>query len=199
MSNIFEPFALLPDELQKEALREGEIRLQAQLQIAAAADQRALTWGGLLVAAATGALGGGLALVSNRTPDYILGVIAIAFSASIMSAAWKALSTVQPGQFCLPGNKPGSWLPSEWNCIGSISRKIAEARIEQAEHLTNQITENAESARDRATSMATSFRGAYRTIRVSGAILVVVLIFRCLKQYAEFDIWSLALAFIYQL
>lgn len=182
MSNPFESFALLPDELQKEALREGELRLGAQLQVATAADQRALTWGGLLVAAATGALGGGLALIGKSDPDYLLGSIAILFAACMMAAAWKALVTVQPGQFCLPGNRPVNWLPAEWDCTGSDRRKTHNARMDQAEQLSRHIAENAENARRRAAFMSTSFKMALRTMQAGGIALAAVLVFRVVQN-----------------
>lgn len=109
MINNFKSFSTLPEQLQVEALREGEARMQAQLAVATAADQRALTWGGLLVAAATGAIGGGLALIGKSTPDYVLGLLAVGFSFAMMIAAWHSLQTVQPGQFCLP-RQPSSQL-----------------------------------------------------------------------------------------
>ena len=63
MGNTFETFSDLPDELQLEALREGEMLLQAQLTVATAADQRALTWGGLLLTGASATLGGAFAML----------------------------------------------------------------------------------------------------------------------------------------
>lgn len=152
--------------------------MQAQLAIATAADQRALTWGGLLVAAATGAIGGGLALIGKSSPDYVLGLLAVGFSFAMMIAAWHSLQTVQPGQFCLPGNRPANWLPENWECIGTEGRMLQQARREQAEHLSNQIAENAENARKRALKMASSFKLAKITLFVSGLILLAIIVAR---------------------
>lgn len=182
MSNDFETFLELPEELQREALREGEARLQAQLNIATAADQRALTWGALLVAAATGALGGGLALVSKEKPDYILGLLAVFFAAAMMVAAWSALSTVQPAKFCLPGNRPVNWLPAEWDCVGSERKKIARARVDQAVQMSKHIKENAENARIRADRMALSFRLAKVALWLSGLLLLAIIVVRFTDQ-----------------
>ncbi|MGB3317834.1 MAG: hypothetical protein WA978_04085 [Sphingopyxis granuli] len=182
MSNNYEAFSELPEELQREALREGELRLHAQLAIATAADQRALTWGGLLVAAATGALGGGLALVSKERPDYILGLLAVFFAVAMMVAAWSALATVQPAKFCLPGNRPANWLPSDWDCAGSEKRKIQRARIDQAKQMSDHIAENAEAARIRAKDMARSFLWARWALWVSGAFLLGIIAVRFVTQ-----------------
>lgn len=182
MSNNYEAFSELPEELQREALREGELRLHAQLGVATAADQRALTWGGLLVAAATGALGGGLALVSKERPDYILGLLAVFFAVAMMVAAWSALATVQPAKFCLPGNRPVNWLPSDWDCVGSDKRKIQRARIDQAKQMSEHIAENAETARIRAKEMARSFLWARRALWVSGTVLLGIIVLRIATQ-----------------
>jgi len=178
MSNNFDSFSYLPEPLQLEAIREGEARMQAQLLVATAADQRALTWGGLLVAAATGALGGGLTLISKSEPDYCLGLLAIAFSFSMVVAAWKALQTVQPKEFCLPGNRPANWLPEQWDCVGSERRKLSQGRREQAEHLSNQITDNAEYAKERAIQMRSSFQIAKYTLYFSIGISLIVILLR---------------------
>lgn len=69
MSNKFDSFTDLPERLQVEALREGEMLLQAQLTIASAADQRGLTWGGLLLTGATAAIGAGVALLFKKGPN----------------------------------------------------------------------------------------------------------------------------------
>lgn len=189
MSNAFDSFPSLPETLQLEALREGEARLQAQLQIATAADQRALTWGGLLVAAATGALGAGLALIGKAEPDYGLGLLAIGFSFSLMVSAWTALQSVQPDRFGLPGNSPANWLPDEWECLGSDRRKILRARREQAEQMSSQIAHNAASAKSRAEAMARSYRIARRTLLIGGLVLIAVMIQRNFGPNL-YDIWQ---------
>lgn len=189
MSNDFESFSALPEELQREAIREGEVRLQAQLSIATAADQRALTWGGILVAAATGALGGGLALISKDRPDYALGLFALFFAAAMTMSAWAALSTVQPTKFCLPGNLPINWLPAEWGCVGTDGNKMRQARIEQAEQMSRHIKENAENARSRAMKMAKSFTLARRAIWTSGLLLLGTLLWRAAeKQTGQIEV-----------
>lgn len=77
MSKSFDTFSDLPIALQQEALREGERLLDAQFTAAIAADQRALTWAGFLIAAATAALGGGVALFNKNPVDPLLGYASI--------------------------------------------------------------------------------------------------------------------------
>lgn len=174
----FERFSDLPIPLQKEAIREGEARLAAQLQVASAADSRALTWGGLLTAATTASLGAGLALVTKETPDYPLAILALFVSASLLVASERALSTVRPTEFCMPGNTPSHWLPSAWPCVGSDSNKEAVARREQAEALANDIARNSRAAASRAAKMRDSFSLAYHSIGFGGVGLFGIFVFR---------------------
>lgn len=178
MRNEFESFKTLPVELQKEALREGELRLAAQFATASAADQRALTWGGLLIAAATASLGGGIALLTKTPPDVGLALLALAFAGAILRAAWLALSTVVPASFALPGNHPCSWLPDQWECSGTDGVKIAQARAEQADHIDACITENRDYAEANGRIMRRSFTWALWTVLVSSVAFGAVLAYR---------------------
>lgn len=130
MGNNFDSFSDLPEKLQAEALREGEMLLQAQLSVASAADQRALTWSGLLLTGATAALGGAFALLFNDPPDPALPYLALLFAGALFIAAWLSISTVAPRLFCMPGNRPGLWLPESWDCVGDDGTKLTQARRE---------------------------------------------------------------------
>lgn len=161
MGNTFETFSDLPDELQLEALREGEMLLQAQLTVATAADQRALTWGGLLLTGASATLGGAFAMLFKKAPDMGLIYLAVLFAAALFIAAWLAISTVAPRLYCMPGNYPDSWLPEHWDCVGDAKSKLQQARRDQAAQLDKFIRENAASAKTRAKRMHGSFGFAF--------------------------------------
>lgn len=131
--------------------------LQAQLSIATAADQRGLTWGGLLLTGATAALGGGVALLLKKSADQTLSYLALLLAGGLFISAWLAISTVKPKLFCLPGNTPGSWLPSAWDCFGTDKEKVQKARRDQAAQLDKFIQDNAETAKTSAGRMKWSF------------------------------------------
>lgn len=178
MRNNFESFKTLPKSLQDEALREGEARIQAQFAAAGAADQRALTWGGFLIAAATAALGGGVALITKETPDFSLAILALLLAAALLRAAWLAISTALPVSFDFPGNSPSSWLPEAWACVGSDEDKIAQARTDQAQHLSEAITSNRLYADQNGQAMRKSFRWALISVSVGAFIFGALLIHR---------------------
>ena len=75
--------------------------------------------------------------------------------------------------FCLPGNRPGLWLPEKWDCVGTVRVKIAQSRKEQAIHLDKMICENARSAKSNAILMEWSFKMAFFTVFASGVVLLV--------------------------
>lgn len=164
--------------MQREAIREGELRLEAQLQIATAADQRALTWGGLLVAATTAALGGGIALATKDAPDYPLAFLAIFFAGSLTWASWGALSTTRPAKFHVPGNLPANWLPDDHQPRAREEVRLKWSRKEQAECLQDAIAANALAAEDRARLMLRSFGIAKWTIAAGGCLLLMILAIR---------------------
>jgi hypothetical protein len=146
----FSRFAELPSDLQREAIREGEELLSAQLDVASDADRRALSWIGFILTAAIAALAAGFTLVTKEPRNFQLGSLALTVGVLLLSAAWLAILSVKPEQFCLPGSDPENWLPSEWDCTGDESEKIGRAYQEQAFLLSIRIKDNMGSAARRA-------------------------------------------------
>lgn len=146
----FERFSELPLTLQLEAIREGEERLRAQLEVATAADARALNLTAMLIAAATASLGVGVAFLTGNSPDYGIALVALGFTALTLRSARTASSAIVPTVFCLPGNSPAHWLPHNWDCSGNERRVVERGRKEQAEALADAIGRNAAQADERA-------------------------------------------------
>jgi hypothetical protein len=139
--NPYDDLRTLDDEVLKEVVREGEARLLAQLQIATAADQRALTLAGFQITAGTAALAGGAALMTADAPDRALASIALLFALAILTAAGIALWTVMPRKFKTPGNQPLNWRTDRWRWPQK-GFDIKSARVEQAACLEEQIEAN---------------------------------------------------------
>lgn len=93
----------------QEIIRQAELHLAAQLTAAIAADQRATAILSMTIAAATGGLGGGVALMMGDKPNYVLGPSAIALGTCLMVAAWFFLESLKPVAFEFSGNWPHSW------------------------------------------------------------------------------------------
>lgn len=178
MRKNFDSFNDLPVSLQKEAIREGEMLLDTQFTAATAADQRALTWAGFLIAAATAALGGGVALFNGRHPDLVLGYGSILFGIATLKPAWTAIATVRPSKFGFPGNRPANWLPEEWNCVGTAKDKEQAARTDQARHLDACICDNRDAAEANAKAMHRSFEWALWSVVVAGVVLLAIVTHR---------------------
>lgn len=178
MSNDFASFGELPQPLMQIAIEEGEARLQAQLTVANAADQRAISWARLHIATITASLGAAITLIGKSEPDYFLAVFAVGFALCMIAAAWTALTTVKPSKFSLPGNDPECWLPEEWNCTGDEPEKLRQARIEQARDITNSIHKNREAASRRAELMHRSYDYAMAGAIIGGAGVTLTLLAR---------------------
>ena len=87
----------------------ADLRLQAQLAAAVAADQRALVFAGFLVAASA-ALGGAAATVLTGTSlDHYLGKVAFIAACGMLAAMACALVAARPARWFFAGAQPSDW------------------------------------------------------------------------------------------
>lgn len=173
--NTFDQIRSFPEDVQREIIREAEARLQAQLVVSMAADQRALTLAGFQIASVTAALGGGMVLVFNgKMPELLLAVSI--FIVSFLVSAFKSIDSVRPSEFCFPGNRPGNWLPDQWEGYKTHDLDMVQARVEQSKHLNKMILENAESAMRSAKSVQFSIDIMFWSTVLSAIITLLILL-----------------------
>lgn len=122
---------------------EGEAKLQAQLSVATASDQRAISFLGFLVGAATAVIGASVALLLSNTPNFALICIAYLYAAALITASSKAVKVFKPKAFSFPGNEPENWLTTQWNFEKNSERSIKHALVEQCYTLNQAIKKNA--------------------------------------------------------
>lgn len=140
--NRVSELSTLKIEVLQEVVREGELMLAAQLAVASAADQRAMTLAGLLIAGATASAGGVVAMLLGDSPNWNIALVGSAYAAAAITIAGFALWSARPGRFSFPGNEPASWHPEQWQ-IGALGpHTIHQARVEQAVNLQSQIKKN---------------------------------------------------------
>ena len=96
-------------ELSRTVLRQGELRLQAQLQVALASDQRAIVLVTLLATAAAAAIGFSAAWFDAAPTKAALGSGALAAGACFLAAAWVCGLAARPQKFGLVGAQPDKW------------------------------------------------------------------------------------------
>lgn len=106
-----------------EIIREAESLLDEQRTVAVAADQRAVTFAGLLVAA-IGAMVGAVASLGGHAPKAIVLV-----ATTISVAAGLALWSARPTEWKFRGNAPSQWTP---DIIGE--REMHASMAEMAMH-----------------------------------------------------------------
>ena len=120
--------------LIREACREGEAKLGAQVAIATSADQRATVLAGIYVAAATGVVAG---LLATSRGGIVLIVAAASAAAAFLIGALLCLKAPLPVIFWMPGNDPSQWYQDI-----EESKPEHEALGEQLVHYDKHIKEN---------------------------------------------------------
>jgi hypothetical protein len=129
-----------PDERERVAatiLRQGELRLDAQLQLAIASDQRATTLAGIYAAVATALLGWSGWLTT--TPDGS-AALAAAFSTTavlLLVAASLCIYVARPMGIATVGAKPETWTDN-----GALDRSPEEAFLKEAKNYDEYISDN---------------------------------------------------------
>lgn len=176
--NKFEPLRRLPQDVLNEVVREGEIRLTAQLQMASSADQRALTIAGFEIAAATASLGGGIALAVGSNADLWLSLVAVVFAMAMAFSAREAVLSARPQKFHAPGNSPTGWLPENWLDGATKGYDLTQAKIEQAACLDEAIMGNALDMDAAGARVRKSLTWSIATVGLAAMILLGTLISR---------------------
>jgi hypothetical protein len=178
--NDARPLLGLDDKVLQEVVREGELKLQAQLSIAASADQRALTIIGFQSTILAAVIAGSTALALSSKPDNALVLIGYFFATALLVAAFLALHSIKPKSFTYPGNRPGCWLPDLWLRPESEpdARNIRSARVEQCICLENAICANQLDIEYAAKRVKWSLNLSLITTAVTSVIVAIHLIVR---------------------
>lgn len=131
------------EKLSHEMIRSGEDYVRVQIELATAADQRAVALGGILAGAASVVLG--FAVTDSGNLDIFGYVLCIALSFGLSVAAGMAFYSARPVLLESFGNVPSSWyddLENDKPFIEAI-REIAEYLDSAAKHNEIVITKNA--------------------------------------------------------
>ncbi len=123
------------ERLAEMVLRQGEIKVQAQLQIALAADQRASTFAGIYTAISIAAFGASAAVFQAGAVGLIAGGLAVAVVSLI--AAYLCLGVAQPTRFHIAGNRPDNW----WS-DGVRDRALDECLERESQNYDRHIEHN---------------------------------------------------------
>lgn len=155
------------DDLIREATRNGEERLRIQMQIALAADQRAVSLGGILAAAASVVLG--FLLTDTNRLDGATSYICLFLSVGLCTASMLAFYSVRPVSMRFAGNKP-----SYWRDDIESDKPIIDAISEQMLHIDKAIDVNETVINSNAKAFGWAMATAAGTIAISVISGVVV-------------------------
>jgi len=125
------------DELARVVLAQGEIRLQAQLQIALAADQRAMVLAGICAATATAFLGAAVVAFGQETPQRALGMAALGIVIVFGVAGGLAAYVARPAKFWLAGGRPKNW----WEG-GVLDKPLSASLVTESLNYDERIEKN---------------------------------------------------------
>jgi hypothetical protein len=169
----FEQFLNFKQDILAEIVREGEIKLNAQLAVATAADQRALTISGFQIAALTALIGGVAALLLSETPNVYIVVVGFFQISAFLLSAFKAIASARPQLFSFPGNEPENWFAADWHFNGLVesTATLEKAKVEQAFCLNNAIKSNVKTMENSTNQIKLSIDIMFWSILCSAVLL----------------------------
>lgn len=118
MSNAREVFSV-------EVLRQGELLLQAQLELATAADQRSMTLLGITAGGAVAMLAASASLFAADGGTNSLPVALMVASVPLLVSAVLAIRATRPVGFAVPGTRANLLLPSSDFPIDQVRLELA--------------------------------------------------------------------------
>jgi hypothetical protein len=130
------PYAKAPEAKLSQILRLAEARLEAQLTSAIAADQRAMTYGAILVGASAALIAVAVAMSQSQPTVRLIGpVLAMLFGLTV--AAGMAIYSAFPTDWEIVGTEPRHWL-EDIEERDTLHNGVAA----MAEHYDQMITDN---------------------------------------------------------
>ena len=123
--------------LAETVLRQGELRLNAQLTVALAGDSKAITLAGLFVTLALAALSG-VAVLWTIGDQKALTFGLIIEMILLLASAYLSLESASPADFYVSGNQPENW----WS-DNVEDKPLAECLKKESMNYQNRIEKNA--------------------------------------------------------
>jgi len=125
------------ERLAQTILRQGELRLNAQLQTALAADQRSMTAAAILIAVSSASIGFGVDAFTRAVPVESLG------AGGLLTGVLLAVSSV----FCVVSGAPTGFyltgaIPENWWSDDVHHRSLAQAIRNESNNYSENIKEN---------------------------------------------------------
>ncbi|PJK29957.1 hypothetical protein [Minwuia thermotolerans] len=125
-------------EILREIIRQAEIKLQAQLQAALAADSRALGVAAAMATIAALLMGGAAAVFQSATAPAALAWIGVWVAGILLFAGTLAVVSARAIGFDFPGSEPSAWEDD----IGNAST-LKQSLGDMADHYDTMIADNA--------------------------------------------------------
>jgi len=135
-------WAGISEDTARQIAHDGEMYLAAQVQIALASDQRAMTAATIFTGFATAVLAAALAHWSGN-PNSALFVPGIVAAALLVGAAACCFWAARPVDFYTPGAQPADWWPVRKESLAELLGGASENCQESISQNVLTITQNA--------------------------------------------------------
>ena len=96
-------------DLLEKLVAMADQRVQAQLDAAIAADQRALVFAGLVAIAAAAFGGAAASALTDNPPELFMGRLALLAAAGMLGAMFCAIVAARPVKWFFAGSQPANW------------------------------------------------------------------------------------------
>ncbi|MBZ9816939.1 hypothetical protein [Mesorhizobium sp. CA7] len=155
------------EDTLKEILREAESRLDAQLTMALAADMRAITFLGFMLAAVAVIVAGTLAIFKADQIDVPLGAIGLFAAFGMSVSSFYAFEAAKPIDFDPVGNYPSGWASD-----AESGKPIHTALAEVCAHYDGMLKSNQSAMQKSSNALLWSSRVALGTVFVCGFLVL---------------------------
>jgi len=156
-------------KLAETVLRQGELKLQAQLSIALAADSRAGSFASLFMTLALVSFGAAGALWKLGAGWVSLLVGACVETLLLLICAYWCVEAASPVNFYTVGNRPNNW----WE-DGVSNKPLEECLKKESENYNRRIEHNSEVLNGNARAFNYALWGGILSPVVSGTVAVLV-------------------------
>lgn len=173
--DISSPLAKADEAILKEIIRNAESFLSAQLTSSLAANQRAMTFTGLLAGAALLIMGAAGSALTKTPIDFYLSAIGFSVGAGLLAAMVLAIKAAKPTRFWYVGNTPAGWVQDV-----EAGKTLQQSLAEQCSHYASMISDNDECMAKADKHLLLAMRISWASLAGGGALAGAVWILRLL-------------------
>ncbi len=166
------------EKIAETILRQGELKLGAQLSLATSADLRAAALAAIFSAVAVALFGGAAAIVFSDNPDLKLAIGAGVSGLLYGVGAYLCALACQPTDFYTVGNQPQKWLNDT-----AMDKEPVDAFLREAQNYQIGILANRQAIRRNGERLKWALRIAWASPFIGLSFLVFLVLYEAAQSY----------------